>query len=123
MGYKVEFKFDKEKSIFFKVYSGDIYFDDFRSSWENAIKNNLISPGVKNFIIDYKDATIMFDHSRVKDIVIFYTKYNDIFSNSKIALIMVKPEHVIFPMMVESEGVNFMVKPFYTVEGALKWLG
>ncbi len=122
MGHKVEFKFDKENNIFFKIYSGDIYFDDFITSWENAIQNNLIPPGVKKFIIDYKDATIMFDHGRVKDIAIFYTKYDNIFRNSKIALIMVKPKHVIFPMMIESEGVNFIVKPFYTLEGALKWL-
>ena len=119
---KIEYKYDEVEKIFYKVYSGDIYFDDLTSSWEETLKNKEVPSGVKKFIIDYREANIIFGHKKAKDIAEFYRLHDDIFSGSKIAMVMVKPEQVIFPMIVESEGINFSLKPFYTIEAALKWL-
>lgn len=119
---KIEHRYNQEKCIFFKVYTGDISFENLITSWEEVIKNKRIPSGVKKFLIDYRKANILFDHKKAKDIADFYNRHNDIFGRSKITLVMIKPEHVIFPMIVESEGVNFDLKPFYTLEAATKWL-
>ena len=119
---KVDYKYDQENRIFHKIYTGEVTFESLISSWEETLKNNEIPFGVKKFIIDYREADILFDHKKSKDIAEFYSQHDDVFGRSRIALVMVKPEHVIFPMIVESEDINFIVKPFYTIEAALKWL-
>ncbi len=119
---KIEYKLDAPQGIFFKYYYGDIYFKDLELSWEDIIKKKLIPSTIKKFILDYRQANIRFDASKAATIARFYVTHDQIFSHSKIALIMEKPEQVVFPMLVEAEGENFAVKPFYTIEAALEWL-
>jgi len=119
----VTYKFDTTKQIFYKKYAGIITLDFLFKSWRNIIENNEIKAGTKRFLVDYIEAKIQFEAKKALDIGAFYMNYPAIFEDSKVALVMQKPEHVVFPMMMmEQQLINFEIQVFYTVEAAKAWL-
>ena len=120
---RVEYKYDQSTGIFYKYYYGKVTLQVLTSSWEHAIANNIIpEENLKGFIVDYKNATLKMDTNEASGIADFYNKHLNIFRNMKIALIMEKPDQVIFPILVESKGVNYFPRPFYSHEAALDWI-
>ena len=89
---------------------------------EAIIMKKIIPSDIKKFILDYRGANIMYGPEKSKDIAKFYAMHDKVFGKSKIALVMDKPEQVVFPMLVETEGVNFMLHPFFSIEAALEWV-
>ena len=108
--------------IFYKNYYGEISFEDLVASWEEVINQKLIPDNVKRFVINYKEATILFPPKHTKDIANFYNLHNDIFAQSKIAMVMETPNQVVFPQLIQEEDINFTVRTFYTSEAAVEWL-
>jgi hypothetical protein len=119
---KITSYYDSKTGIFYKNYVGDVFFEDLFNSWEEVIQKKLIPKNVKKFIINYKKAKITFVFEKAVDIANFYKKHDDIFGNSKIAMVMETPDQVVFPHLVELENVTFTVKTFYTLEAAIRWL-
>ena len=116
-------RYDAETGIFYKYYSGKVELDDIIHSWNEIIENDLIPEGTKRFLLDYSKANYASAPDTARQIAQFYTEHKDIFSGAQIALIMQRPDQVIFPVLVDAECPFMSVKPFYSFEGALYWLG
>lgn len=111
-----------EPLIFSKKYHGVVTLDFIFNTWREAIRNEEFPLGVKNFIIDYTEADIQFSTERIVELVNFYKDLDSIFGNAKIAMVMVTPNQVVFPYLMEMQGVNFTLKTFYTKAAAIDWL-
>lgn len=122
MEFDVRYYYDSDTGIFTKYYFGKIQINDVFNSWENLLKKKIIPEHVKKFIINYKEATITFKSEKVDDIAHFYKKHDNVFANSKIAMVMETPDQVVFPHLMEFRKINFQIKAFYTMEAAKKWL-
>lgn len=122
MSSKMDYQYDDETGIFYKFYYGNIYLTDLMLSWEYIIKKKAIPQFTKKFILDYRKGVLIAGPDAVKNIAELYTKYDHIFSGSKVALIMEEPDQVIFPILVNEEQSLVKFKPFYTVEAAIEWL-
>ena len=122
MNSKVLPYYDSASGIFYKNYFGDILLENIISSWEEIIKQKLIPNHVNKFIINYKEAKILFSPDKAKEIANFYKNNDTIFAKSKIAMVMETPDQIVFPHLVELESVNFTVRAFYTLEAAKYWL-
>lgn len=119
---KTEYKFNKPTGILYKYYHGNVTLKGIISSWQHAIDNNVIPSDVKGFILDYTDANLKMKISEASGISDFYHKNLNIFKNKKVALIMQHPDQVVFPLVLESEGVEFFPRPFFTEAAAVKWI-
>ena len=119
---KTEYKFDKSTGILYKYYHGIVTLDVIISSWEYAINSNIIPKKVRGFILDFRGTTLKLNIKETSDIAAFYNQHPDIFKNKKVALIMQEPEQVVFPIIIESENIEFSPRPFYTEEAAVKWI-
>lgn len=119
---KTEYKFDKSTGILYKYYHGIVTLDVIISSWEYAINSNIIPKKVRGFILDFRGTTLKLNIKETSDIADFYGQHPDIFKNKKVALIMQEPEQVVFPIIIESENIEFIPRPFYTEEAAIKWI-
>ena len=118
----LEYKFDESTGIMYKYYHGDVTLEVIISSWEYAIDNNVIPRKVKGFILDCRDANLKKKISETSGMSDFFNKHRDIFRNLKVAIITEKPDQVVIPMVIESEGVEFFPRPFFTEYAAVKWI-
>ncbi len=119
---KFDYRFDRLTGIFFKVYHGKISFKDLKNSWEHAFKTHIIPNHITGFVLDYRDADMNMTPEESKDISSFYQDHIDVFRNKKVALVMVKPNQVIFPMLVGANAVGYVTRAFYTIEAAVDWV-
>ncbi len=119
---KTEYKFDESTGILYKYYHGIVTLDVIISSWEYAINNSVIPREVRGFILDFRGTTLEMNVKETSDIADFYNQHPDFFKNKKVALIMQEPEQVVFPIIIESENIEFIPRPFYTEEAAIKWI-
>lgn len=115
--------FDIVRKIFIKVYVGKISLDFIIQTWNDNISGGIIPKETKRFIIDYSEATIDFSKELIGELADFYKSHNDLFGQSKMAMIMVTPDQVVFPYLLEMQGIDFEIKTFFTRKAATDWLG
>jgi len=108
--------------ILYKKYFGEISLEDVFSSWKNIIEENQIPNTINKFLLDYREASLMFTIDSIEEIVNFYREHDAVFEDSKIALLMETPEQVVFPYLLKYERPSLSIKAFYTYEAALSWL-
>lgn len=119
---KAEYHYDHQNQIFYKIYFGPITLEDLVYSWEYVFRENLIPPGTRGFVLDYRNAELKMHAGQATGISEFYDKHLDIFRNRKIGLIMEKPDQVIFPMLVAAERPSYYPRAFSTLEAAEEWV-
>ncbi|MBU2493656.1 MAG: hypothetical protein KJ571_13600 [Bacteroidetes bacterium] len=119
---KYKYIYDERTGIFYKYYYGAITIKDIHTSWDEAIKNNLIPKNKKGFILDYTKATFdmkLSDHIKIAD---YYKDHLEIFGNHKIAILTQSAKDVAIPVLVESKDNGYYSHPFYTLEAAVRWV-
>ncbi len=115
--------FDVVRKIFTKVYYGRVSLDFIIQTGNDTINGGIIPKETKRFIIDYSEASLDFPTELIGKLADFYKSHNDIFGQSKIAMIMVSPDQVVFPYLLEMQGMDFEIKTFFTLKAAIDWLG
>lgn len=119
---KFKFEFDHKTGILFKYYLGTITITDIQSSWEYAIRNNLIPPEITGFILDYRNASFHFPHFEYNEIPKFYRQHPEIFEGYKIAILTENPQDIVVPVLVKEMDDGYLSKPFFTKEAAVHWI-
>ena len=109
------YEFDKATGILFKYYYGKITIDDIADSWNKAIKEGLIPPETKGFILDYRKAAFDFDISEYEKIPEYYRQHLNIFGGTKIAIITENPKDIVVPVLVNRKDSGYVSVPFTTV--------
>ncbi|GAA0892692.1 hypothetical protein GCM10009122_23710 [Fulvivirga kasyanovii] len=122
MKVEITYKYDAKNNIFYKFHYGGITFEDVIDSWNEIIGKNAIPDGTSRFILDYRKAQYLPEIKEIKRLTNFYKAYDHIFADSKMALLMDKPDQVIIPILVDQEVDRISFKPFCTHEGAVTWL-
>lgn len=115
-------RFDNYTGIFIKEYFGEITIKDLICSWEDIIQKSLIPPNTKRFLISYKEATISFSTKHITEIANLYKEHDAIFGGAKIAMVMDTPEKVVFPNLMLTQDINFMLNMFNSMGAAIDWL-
>ena len=119
---KIQYHYDSDNKIFYKNYFGEISLDDVINSWERLIRDKTIPEDTKRFIVNYKEAKILYQPKDAVFIANFYKKHNEIFAKSKVAAIMVTPDQTVFTHLLQLENINFEIESFYTQDAAKKWI-
>lgn len=119
---KFKFEFNSAIGIMYKYYFGEISFQDIVSSWEYAIKNNLIPKENKGFLVDFTKANLTSYVSEYQLISDFFNSHPEIFGHKKIAVITVNPRDIVVPFLIKHKKNEFATKPFSTIEAAIKWI-
>lgn len=119
---KIQYHYDSDNKIFHKNYFGEISLDHVINSWESLIRDKTIPENTKRFIVNYKEAKILYQPKDAVFIANFYKKHDEIFAKSKVAAIMVTPDQTVFTHLLQLENVDFKIETFYTQEAAKKWM-
>lgn len=119
---KIQYYYDSDNKLFHKNYFGKISLDDVINSWEKIIRDKAIPENTKRFIVNYKEAKILYQPKDAVFIANFYKRHDYIFAKSKVAAIMVTPDQTVFTHLLQLENVNFEIESFYTEEAARKWI-
>ena len=122
IGKKVRYQYDPEHRIFYKFHFGSIELTDIIQTWEEIINKTYIPKNTKRFILDYRKASLAISPQSTKEIASVYLKHANIFSSSKVALIMDNPNDVVFPILANEDQSIVNFKPFSTIEGAIAWV-
>lgn len=119
---KYSYLYDSTSGILYKYYFGMISLEDIYSSWDHAIKNNLIPKGTRSFILDYQLASFDIKLKEYPGIANYYKEHLDIFGGSKIAIITQTPKDVVIPTLVEAHDEGYRSRPFYSLGAAIDWV-
>lgn len=119
---KIDYYYDPATKIFYKHYFGEIYLEDVLSSWEHILNKNKIPKNTKKFILDYRKGTLIATPEAAGHIADMYENHETIFGGARVAMIMDRPDQVIFPLLVNMEQSIVEFKPFFSLESAIGWL-
>lgn len=119
---KFNFEFDNKTGLLFKYYYGKITIEDIATTWEYAIKNEVIPRETRGFVLDYRAASFNLKEEEHNKISQFYQRHIDVFGNTKIAILTENPKDIVIPILVETKDNGYKSKPFYTLDAAIKWV-
>ncbi len=121
-GTRYKFYFDPEKRILFKKHLGNVTMEQIFSSWDEAIRDNLIPSDTKGFVVDVRKAHYGIELAKVKTITRYFDSHPDIFSGKKMAVVVTSPEEIVLPVLIEYTPKSYSLKPFATETAALMWI-
>ena len=122
MNTKYKFENDHTNKIFYKHFFGTITIEDILTSWDEAITERIIPVGTKRFIINFKYGTAIYKPENPKLLANYYNGRPETFKGARIAIVTVKPEDIIVPMLLKQEKGLFSLAPFSTEEAAIEWV-
>lgn len=119
-----ELYYNSEGTILFrKVIKDCVDIDEVLDSWNKIVNGNYINENVVGIINDMQLTKLKIDVSSLESIINIFRKYNDVFRNIKIAVVVNTPKNTVLPMFAESEySEEFKIRPFYKIENAEKWI-
>jgi hypothetical protein len=119
---RFSFRYDPETGIFFKVHYGRTSIQEITASWLKAIRERLIPPEVRGFVLDYRQASFDLPDQAYLKVPEFYREHLEVFGGFRIAIITVNPEDVVYPYLIAERDEGYESKPFSTEEAAIAWV-
>ena len=119
MSYTMKY-IDSNESIVVRTFKGVVTVDDVIKLWEHAVENCLENKNIKAIITDYTGAKIEADVDEIHKFTDFFRKNLDKFKDIKIIQVMDSP-HIVFPMLLEREFTELVIRPFATMKAAVQW--
>lgn len=119
----ISYKYDDiyGERLLIKTYYGDFYLNDVIDSWNHIINQSVINPQTKGVLNDYRKAVLKISIEDIEVLMDYFSK-TGVFSKFRFALLMVKPNQVVFPLLAGEMNTDFFTAPFYTEEAAKKWI-
>ncbi|QIA09007.1 hypothetical protein [Draconibacterium halophilum] len=117
-----KFKYEYKDRIVFKYYFGLVTVEDVRESWLSAINQNLFPDDVIGFVLDYRKAKFDIAPGRHNEIPEFYHQHPEVFEGTRVAIVTVRPEDVVYPMLIRMKDKGYQSIPFSTIEAAINWV-
>ncbi|MBN2776157.1 MAG: hypothetical protein JXR36_00850 [Bacteroidales bacterium] len=118
----VEFKYDSDAGIMYKMHSGIVTAYDVITSWEWAFENSIIPENTKLFLLDYRDAVLDNPTKISKAIVSFYHANLHRFRHCKFAIVSFSSQNVATSMLIKKGDKDYVSEPFSHIEKAIEWL-
>ncbi len=115
-------KYEFKDGIVFKNYLGMVTIEDVINTWIDAIEQNSFPIDTIGFVLDYRNAQFDIKPGRHIEIPEFYQQYPDVFYGRRIAIITVRPEDVVYPMLIRTQDKGYESMPFSTMEAAVDWV-
>jgi predicted RNA binding protein with dsRBD fold (UPF0201 family) len=117
-------KFEKirlsNKTIIKRTFYGSIDVPEIIDTFHKLLEyDDIQNHTIKVIISDVSNAKLNFDLKKFKDLIAFI-KNDAILSELKLAVIVDSPMKTIFPALA-SNIIGVKIKPFSTIEGAIKW--
>ncbi len=122
MNTKCKYEIDSTNGIFYKRYNGLLKIEDIIKSWDEAIAENLIPKNSKRFIIDCIEGLISYIANDREIIENYYKNHPQIFDRARIAIVTIKPQNIIMPMLMKCERKPYSLAPFSTMKAAIEWV-
>lgn len=120
---KYKYEYNTEEKILYKTYFGKIKLIDITSSWDIAMKQNIIPKETVGIINDYSKAEFDFDsideHKKIPE---YYHKNLQAFGGLRFAIVTNSPRDVVVPILIQRYDKNYESCPFATIEAAKQWI-
>lgn len=118
--YSVEHHKDEKNNILIRTFYGEIDMKGVIASWEDDIKNNLVTSDLNAIITDFTNAENTVKMSDLGGIAAFYEENFKVFEHIRIGVVINTPSVAIL-LMYEEQNTKLNHKAFTTIEAALSW--
>lgn len=119
---KFEYIYDEATGIMYKNYFGEIALEDITSSWDYALEKNIIRPGMRRFVVDYRKATLNVSLSEYQKIAEYFKDNINVFRDVRIAVVTEVPRDMVIPTLVERLDEGYLSRPFADMHTAVAWV-
>ena len=117
----MEVTIDDQDGVIMRRFSGEVCFEDMIESWNRLLTSYPNLKQYKGILTNFLEADIKHEDNNLNGIVEFLKGYLDQLKDLKIAIVMDTPM-VTNTIIVGQRVKSLQIKPFSTVEAALKWI-
>lgn len=117
----MEVTIHEQDGVIFRRFSGEVVFEDVLESWKKLVSTYPNLTGYRGIVTNFLDAEITHEDKNLNTLVEFLKAYIDKLRDLKIAIVMDTPM-VTNTIIVGQKVKSLQIKPFSTVEAAMKWI-
>jgi hypothetical protein len=117
----MEITIDDQDGVIMRRFSGEVCFEDILESWKKLLATYSNLEDFNGILTNFLDAEIKHEDKNLNVLVEFLKGYLDQLKDLKIAIVMDTPM-VTNTIIVSQRVKSLQIKPFSTVEAALKWI-
>ena len=117
-----EYKYSSDSTVITKFFKGTIYFEELFEAWEELIHENKLDLPVTGILNDFTYAEVIMDRDKLGKLMDYFNARPDIFERIKIAVVMILPENIVYPVLASQNYPQFKIQAFSTVPAAEEWL-
>jgi len=118
----LKLEFLENEKIILRKFIGEISFPELLDSWKYLVENNLICNDCIGILNDFTEAKFNMQIENLGQLLEYFNNNIGIFSRIKLAVIMVRPDDTVFPLLAKIEYPQFKIEAFCTIEAATKWI-
>jgi hypothetical protein len=120
MAYKIEYSSDSK--ILIRSFKGSVSFEEMLNSCDELVRNHKLDPPVIGVLDDFIYAELLMNRENLAELMNLFQEHLEIFERIKLAVVMVIPENIVFPVLASQNYPQFKIEAFSTVEAAERWL-
>ena len=117
-----EFEYSSDSKILIRSFKGKISFKEVLEYWDDLIWNKKMDPPLIGVLNDFTYAELMMDRENLDHLMGYFESHMKIFKRIKIAVVMIRPENIVLPVLASQNYPQFKIQAFSTVTAAEEWL-
>jgi len=117
----MEITIHEQDGVIIRRFSGEVAFEDIMASWNKLFTTYPKLNDYKGILTSFLDAEVKHEDHNLNVLVEFLKGYLDQLKDLKIAIVMDTPM-VTNTIIVGQRVKSLQIKPFSTVEAAMKWI-
>ncbi len=117
----MEIAIHEQDGVIFRRFSGEVCFEDIIGSWNKLFSSYTDLNDYKGILTNFLDAELKQEDQNLNVLVDFLKRNLDQLKDLKIAIVMDTPM-VTNTIIVSKKVKSLQIKPFSTVEAAMKWI-
>ena len=121
MNCSIEYKNKEDLTILTRIFKGIVNMTDVLASWNDVIKNRMLTQNHKGVISDYREATLQVEAEDLVELAKFFSENINVFRDLKLATVIDSPK-ITIPMLFKMSNPEIISYYFSTLEAANNWI-
>lgn len=117
-----EIKYSEDSRILIRTFRGRVEFRNVLASWVELVRENKLDPPLIGVLNDFTYADLIMDRNELGILMDFFTTHKSIFSRITLAVVMIRPENIVLPVIASQNFPDFRIQAFSTIPAAEDWI-
>ncbi len=118
----IQISYSEDSKILIRSFKGRVSFADVMESWKELVGSDRIGPQVIGILNDFTYAELLMDREELPQLMDFFQEHSEIFQRVKLAVVMLRPENIVLPVIASRNYPQFRIEAFSSLETAEDWI-